>query len=383
MLSLATPVISLRAMTSTHRPHVEQAGYPEAIEALFEERWSDGLPLIPATNALIDAMIAGGTRGAEEAIGNIPERQITLQVWQAATCAVMAGCKPEYFPVVLATWEAMFDPRFNLHTAISSTGGAAMAALVSGPYAEKIGMRSGSSVFGPGNRPNATIGRAIRLGIMSVLKALPGELDASAYGHGGKYSFHFAERAPPAGWPTVREQLGWDLSATTVTVMPAEAPRQVMQRWQPTADGMLRLFGKTMCVPSMNATGTLAPFMVAIGPEHVEVIAGAGLKPRDVREALSEYSRVTPDELLAAGIDAGVQGTRYAGPDEKGRFITALPDSILVMTTGGIGAGWSQVIPSWSWLKSSSPASRAVRVPGEPAAVRDPSRQEVDFAGNV
>ena len=370
-------------MTNTLRPTGHQATYPEAIEALFGERWSDGLPLIPATNALVDQMIAGGTRGADEALGTIPERQVTLQVWQAATCAVMAGCRPEYFPVVLATWEALFDPRFNLHTAISSTGGAAIAALVSGPYAEKIGMHSGSSVFGPGNRPNATIGRAIRLGLMSVLKALPGELDASSYGHGGKYSFHFAERAPPEGWPTVREQLGWSLAATTVTVMPAEAPRQVMHRWQPTADGMLRLLGKTMCVPSMNATGTLAPFMIAIGPEHAGVLVDAGLNPRDVRAALSEYSRITPEELRAAGVEPNVPGTRFSKPDAKGRIITANPDSILVMTTGGIGAGWSQVIPSWSWLASSSPASRAVRVPGEPAAVRDASRAEVDFVGNA
>ena len=368
-------------MQNTTRPTARQPSYPEAVEALFDESWSDGLPLVPATSTLVDRMIAGGTRGGDEILGTIPERQVNMQVWQAATCAVMAGCRPEYFPVVLATWEALFDARFNLHTAISSTGGAAIAALVSGPYAEKIGMRSGSNVFGPGNRPTATIGRAIRLGIMSVLKALPGELDASSYGHAGKYTFHFAERTPPAGWPTVREQMGWGLSATTVTVMPAEAPRQVMQRWQPTADGMLRLFGKTMCVPSMNVTGTLAPFMIAIGPEHVEVIADAGLKPRDVREKLSEYSRITPEELRAVGIEPDVTGTRFSEPDEKGRIVTAYPDSILVMTTGGIGAGWSQVIPSWSWLKSSSPASRAVRVPGEPVAVRDASRAEVEFAG--
>lgn len=368
---------------NTARPSDTRPGYPEAIEALFEERWSDGFPMIPATSALVDQMIAAGALGSDDVIGTIPERQVSLHVWQAATCAVMAGCKPEYFPVVLATWEALFDPRFNLHTAISSTGGAAIAALVSGPYAEKIGMNSGSSVFGPGNRANATIGRAIRLGIMSVLKALPGELDASSYGHGGKYSFHFAERKPPEGWPTVREQMGWDKTATTVTVMPAEAPRQVMQRWQPTADGLLRLFGRTMCVPSMNCMGTLAPFMIAFGPEHVEVIAGAGLKPRDVREALSEYSRVTPAELLAAGVDVNVPGTRFSEPDEKGRIVTTYPKNILVMTTGGIGAGWSQVIPSWSWLKSSTPATRAVRLPGQPVPVRDRSREEVDFAGAV
>lgn len=368
-------------MSTLVRPTEVHSGYPEAIESLFGERWSDGLPLIPATNALVDAMIAGGTRSGEDVVGEVKQRDITMRVWQVATCAVMAGCKPEYFPVVLATWDALFDPRFNLHTAISSTGGSAIAALVSGPYAEKIGMNSGSSVFGPGNRANATIGRSVRLGLMSILKALPGELDASSFGHGGKYSFHFAERQPPEGWPTVREQLGWDRSATTVTVLASEAPRQVMHRWQPTADGLLRLFGKTMCVPSMNATGSLAPFMVAIGPEHVDVLADAGLKPRDVRAALSEYSRITPEELRAAGVEPDVQGTRFSKPDEKGRIVTAYPDSILVMTTGGIGAGWSQVIPSWSWLASSTPASRAVRLPGEPAAVRDPSRQEVDFAG--
>lgn len=355
------------------------ASYPEAVEAFFGEPWSDGLPVVPPTPDLVDAMIAAGGRQSGEVIGTVPERELSVYVWQAATCAVMAGCRPEYFPVVLATWDAMLEPRFNLHTVLSSTGGAAIAAVVSGPYAEKIGMRSGTGVFGPGNRPNATIGRAIRLGALSALKAIPGELDASSYGHAGKFGFHFAERTPPEGWPTIREQLGFPASATTVTVMPAEAPRQVMHRWQPTAQDMLKLLGTTMRDPSQNATGSLAPYMVALGPEHTGVLVDAGLAPRDIRAALSEISTISPDELLAAGINHKVPGTRYSAPDARGRFVTARPENILVMTVGGIGAGWSQVIASWSWVQTSRPTTRAVRLPGQPPPVRDASRCEIDF----
>lgn len=380
-----------RGMQSPERKLERFGSYLEAVDAFLEEPWSDGLPVIPPTPELVERMAATGGRGMEECLGTVPRRELSVHVWQAATCAVMAGCRPDYFPVVLATWEAMLDPRFQLHTVLSSTGGAAIAAVVSGPYAEKIGMRSGMGLFGPGNRANATIGRAIRLGAFTALKAVTGELDASSFGHAGKYTFHFAEGEPPtvisnagstAGaicWPTLREQLGYDPQATTVTVMPAEAPHQVMHRCQPTATDMLNAFGVTMRDPSQNGTGTDTCCMVVLGPEHASIFADAGMQPGDVRRALAEKSRTSIAELAAAGFRHDYPGVRYNKADAEGRIMTAKPEHILVVAAGGPGAGWSAFIPSWSWIDDGHPVTRAIRLPGQAVFERNPTRAEPDL----
>ncbi len=359
----------MTAAQGSSRPTARFESPFDAIERLLEQPWSDGLPVMPPTTERVDAMIEAGGRDGDAIVGEIPSRQRALTVWQAAACAVMAGCRPEYFPVVLATWDALFDPRFNLHSALTSSGGAAIAAVVSGPYAERIGMNGGTGVFGPGCRANATIGRAIRLGALSALEAVPGELDAGAFGHGGKYSFHFAERPPPQGWPTVREQLGFAADATTVTVMPADAPRQVMHRWSPTPHGMLRTLGAAMRDPTQNATGCGSTYIVALGPEHTTLLAEAGMTPASIREALSETSRLERSALAAAGIELDRAPNHYSALDAEGRMLTARPEHILVVTAGGHGSGWSSVIPCYTTLVSCHPVTRAVHVPGAPARV--------------
>jgi hypothetical protein len=351
-----------------------------AIEGFLAQPWSDGLPVVPPTVDLVERMIAAGDRSADERLGTVPERNLSIDVWQAATCSVMAGCRPEYFPVVLATWDALLDPRFRLHTWLSTTGGTALAAIVSGPYADEIGMNSGQGLLSPGNRANATIGRAIRLGAMTALKAIPGQLDAANYGHAGKYTFHFAELAPPAPWRPIREQLGYPAWATTVTVMPAEAPRQVRHAYQPTAEELLRTFASAMRDPSQCGTGVDTTYMAILGGEHADIFIHAGLSTRQVREALSELSHTSIDELAKGGVRYDVEGTRYGPPDTNGRIRSAKPEHILVTTAGGYGGGWSIVIPSLTWTRMYLPTTRAVRVPGQKAVEREVERSELDFA---
>lgn len=367
-------------MAATAREIARFDSSHDAIEAFFSKPWSDGLPTVPPTTALVENMIAAGGRNADDVVGSVPGRKLSMHVWQAATCAVMAGCRPEYFPVVLATWDALLAPRFNLHGVLSSTGGASITAIVSGPYADAIGMNSGTGAFAPGNRANSTIGRAIRLGALTALQAIPGRLDASSYGHGGKYSFHFAESPPPAPWRSIREQLGFPAHATTVTVMSTEAPRQVMHRWNPSADDMLRTLASPMKDPSQNATGSEAVYIVVLGPEHADVLISAGLSQAQVRQKLSVLSAVTPAELAAGGIRYDDPGTRYGKPDAQGKILTARPEHILVMTAGGAGAGWSMVIPPLTWTKSFLPSTRPIRLPGDAAIERNSSSDEPDFA---
>lgn len=336
----------------------------DAVESIFNQPWSDGLPVVPPTPDRVEEMIEAGGREGDNALGTIKARDLTLYVWQAATCAVMAGCLPSYFPVVLATWDAMFQPAFNINTVLSSTGGASIAALVSGPYAEKIGMRSGLGLFSPGNRANATIGRAIRLGALTALKAIVGELDASSFGHAGKYTFHFAESTPPYGWATLRERLGYSLSDTTVSILSSEAPRQVAHRFNPTAQGLLNLIGSTMKMAGGCCTGSISPYFVLLGPEHAGVLFEGGLGLDEIQYELSRTSAISPDELRAAGIEPETPGTHFSEErDERGYHYSAKPENILVTTAGGQGAGWSMVVPSWSMCTISDSVTWPVQLP--------------------
>lgn len=167
----------------------------EVQEAFFANGWTDGLPIVPPTPDRVEAML--GELEGDTLIGFLPARGRGVTVEKAAVNAVMAGCRPEYFPVVIAALEAMFDQAFNLHTVLTSTGGAALCVIVSGPIAQEIGMNARHSALGPGNRANATIGRALRLVAMNVLGSKPGESDASSFGHPGKFTLCFAEDPPP------------------------------------------------------------------------------------------------------------------------------------------------------------------------------------------
>ena len=339
------------------------ADYRAAMEAFIDERWSDGLPVMLPTPDLVDGMIAAGGRADDEVLGVVPTRELPVHVWQAATSAVMAGCKPAYFPVVLASWDAMLAPEFNLHTVLSSTGGPAIACVVSGPYAQAIGMNAGTGLLGPGNRANATIGRAIRIGALTALKAIPGELDYGAFGHAGKYSFHFPEGQPAAGWPTLSEQRGYAREQTTVTVMAAEGPHQISHRWAPTADEYLLTVASAMRDPSRNGTGANSSYILALGPEHMGLLADAGMTPAGIAQRLSELSAITVEDLRRAGINHAKGRIYYGAPDANGLLCNARPENILVIAAGGPGAGWSALIPNFAKVSVTAPVTREVKLP--------------------
>jgi hypothetical protein len=165
----------------------------EAIELYYAKGWTDGLPIVPPTKGGIRAMLnAAGLEPGDE-ITFIEHRQVSVVAEKVAVNAVMAGCKPEYMPVIVATLEAIGDPRWGYHGAATSTGGSAVFLLVNGPIARELGINCGDNLFSPGFRPNATIGRAVRLVMRNVIGTLPGFLDRSTLGHGGKYSFCIAE----------------------------------------------------------------------------------------------------------------------------------------------------------------------------------------------
>lgn len=208
---------------------LESKGYDfrnpvDAIEFYYAKGWTDGLPIVPPTEASIRTMLEAAGLEPGDVITSIEVRRVTVTAEKVAVNAVMAGCKPEFMPVIVAAMEALGDPRLSYHGPATSTGGAAMFMLVNGPIAREFGINSGDNLFSPGFRANATIGRAVRLIMRNVIGTLPGRLDRSTLGHGGKYSYCIAENEENSPWPPVHVERGFRPEQSTITVFAALSP---------------------------------------------------------------------------------------------------------------------------------------------------------------
>ena len=172
---------------------VEIGGYEDDVEACFERDWSDGLPVVPPTPVRVLRMLRGTTRDPKEVLGMMPPDYPACTVEKVAINAVMAGCKPEYMPVLLAAVEAALDDRFCLHGVIATTMYIGPIVIVNGPARRQLGMNSGVNALGQGNRANSTIGRALQLAIRNIGGGKPGGVDRATLGNPGKLGFCFAE----------------------------------------------------------------------------------------------------------------------------------------------------------------------------------------------
>ena len=179
-----------------------------AIEFCYRQGWTDGLPVVPPTEARVAAFLGHLERGRDEVLGMVPERRRRVTIEQVVANAVMAGCLPEYAPVVVAAVEAMLQPPFNLVGPSASLGGSAILAIVNGPVAEALQINNRNNLFGAGNRANATIGRAIRLVLMNTCGAIPGLFDRTTLGHPGKYTYCIAENARDSVWLPLHVERG-------------------------------------------------------------------------------------------------------------------------------------------------------------------------------
>ena len=337
-------------------------------ETFYARGWTDGLPVVPPTTervaAMLDAVLA---KEPETLIGYLPARGRGVTLEKAAINAVMAGCLPEHFPIVMAALEAMFDEAFNLHTVLTSSGGAALCVVVSGPIAARAGMNARHNVLGPGNRANATIGRALRLVALNVLGATPGASDASSIGHPGKYTLCFAEDPPPRPWLPLRMQLGYGREDTTVTVVPTEGPLQLAQQLTDSAADVLRSFAASIRHPAWMSTGKGGHGVLVLGPEHAGFCIAEGWTQAQVREYVCEHARVTAAELVAAGVHLEENAAHDMRPEADGRIGTLRDaDHVLLVTAGGEGAGWSAWLGAWAPVIHAFRATRRVRPVGEP-----------------
>ena len=254
-----------------------------AIEFYYSKGWTDGLPVVPPTEGSIRAMLdAAGLEPGEE-LTFIENRQVSVTAEKVAVNAVMAGCKPTYLPVVLAGVQAMCDERVNLHGVQGTTHTATPLFIVNGPIRRQLDINCAAGVFGSGWRANATIGRALRLTMVNLGGARPGEIDKSTMGHPGKYAYCIGEYEEVSPWEPLHVEQGYDREKSTVSVYCCDAPQCVSNHGSRTARGILTTVGASMAVGWSDKTYLADNYIVVIGPEHAKTIAQDGMGKHDVK----------------------------------------------------------------------------------------------------
>lgn len=304
--------------------------------------WTDGLPVIPPTPERVERMLSYCDRPWDQPIAKIPPRYGDATPLRLAANAVMAGCAPEYFPLVMLAIEAMAEEQFNLYGIQATTHVCAPLILINGPVARELGVNSGHAALGAGTHSNATIGRAIRLALVNVGGAIPGVGDMATYGSPTKFSYCAAENEAASPWPPLHVDRGCPADASAVTVVAAEAPHNINDHESTTAEGILKTIVGTLAITGANDVNyPLAEPVLLMCPEHAATVAAGGYSKQDVKQYVYEHARVPLGKFSDDNIARRLRvkfGDRYknSGPDELVPMIQS-PDKLIVVVIGGAG----------------------------------------------
>ncbi|PKB84270.1 MAG: hypothetical protein BZY88_00300 [SAR202 cluster bacterium Io17-Chloro-G9] len=317
----------------------------------WQQGWTDGLPVVPATEDLVRRMMHVYGEDPGRVLGVIPSGIARVTLEKVAINAVMAGCRPEHFPVVVAAVEAVLQDEFNLAGVSSTTGGATPVVIVNGPIAEKLEINGDVACFGPGFRANATIGRALRLLIRNVGGLIPGEMDKATLASPERYTFCFAENEERSPWEPRHLELGYSPNSSIVTVAGIRGVYPVMETTVPTGAEVLTTIVGTMTgvgISNYYQIGTGTQIVLVICPEHAADMAGSGLTKADVREFIFQNARMPLGQLKGVAHYGNRNWPSWIDendPDERVPIV-ASPDDIVVVVAGGDGrhsawlAGW-------------------------------------------
>ncbi len=317
----------------------------------------DGLPVVLPTESRVETMLRACGRGADGVIvAPIAPSWCPVTVEKLAINAVMAGCKPEYFPVILATFEAMAAPEHDLGPTVSTTYNGGHLVLVSGPLAETMGIESGAGCLGPGFRANATIGRAVTLSFMNILRSFPGGVDVSTFGSPAKFTYCFAEDLKENPW-----RRGQGQKETFVTVLKCEAPHNVMNHKSTTAEGILVGVASEASALGGNNCWWPGELIVLLGPDHSKTIYNAGWSENDIKLFLYDHARnpiekVDP-EITGRGITPRWPKWWKSSLNNMVPVVLT-PDDIRIVVAGG-GGPHSMVIKPWGISRSVTRPVRA------------------------
>jgi hypothetical protein len=300
-------------------------------------------------------MLEGAGLAPQQQIAFITNRQVAVTAEKIAINAVMAGCIPEYMPVVVAAIEGIADPRWGYHGPATSTGGAGVLMIVNGPLAQRLDFNSGDNLFGPGWRANATVGRAVRLVMRNVIGTLPGKLDRGTLGHPGKYSYVIAENEAESPWTPLHVERGCQPEQSAVTVMAAMAPHQFYNQLSSTAAGVLSTLCDSMRNPGMAGQPN---YCVVLAGEHMRTIAADGWSKADIRKFVFENTKSTIAHLKRTGRAPGA-----VKPEDEStqRPLVSTVDDILVVAAGGRAGSFSCYIPGWGSRTSSQAITTVIK----------------------
>jgi len=325
--------------------HIKFAELEDTFEAMYERGWSDGLPLVPPTPERVMAMLAGTTRSPDDVVVVVPPNLVEATVEKVAINAVMAGCKPDYLPVVLASLEAICNDDFNMHGVLATTMGVGPILIINGPIRRELDMNSGMNVLGQGNRANATIGRAVQLCVRNLGGGRPGEIDRSTHGNPGKIGLCFAEDEEGSPWTSLAEDLGFPRGTNTVTAFCGEGPRIIFDQISRTPESLTASIAQTML-------GNVHPRIIGMDtvlvlcPDHMARFSQAGWDRARFMTELRGHLDLEVDTILR-GTDNIGEGIP-AGLGLEGSILPKFPEGgILIVHAGGTAGLFSSVIGGW------------------------------------
>jgi hypothetical protein len=341
-----------------HSRKVEIGGYEDDHEACFERDWTDGLPVVPPTGVRLYRMLQGTKRDPEEVLGRMPPDYEPCTVEKVAINAVMAGCRPEYMPVVIAAVEAALDGPFTLHGVVATTMFVGPIVIVNGPVRKAIGMNSGVNALGQGNRANSTIGRALQLVIRNVGGGKPGGVDRATFGTPGKVGFCFAENEEDSCWEPLSVERGVAPGKSAVTVFAGYGVRGVVDQTSRTPESLVRSFATCIAGARHPKIFSGLDGIVVISPEHQRVFREAGWSKQRFISELMTLTTVPAEDMLI-----GVGGMMPGAPESaRGTKLRKFREGgLLAVHAGGTAGLFSAILEGWSPNSTSRITTKEVR----------------------
>jgi hypothetical protein len=337
--------LAVRFRGSTMRSRrVELGELEDEAEAMFDRGWTDGLPVVAPTEARVLRMLDGTTRPADEVVAVVPPDLVECTVEKVAVNAVMAGCRPEYLPVVMACVEAACTDEFNMHGLLATTYFSGPVIIVNGPITRAIGMNAGGNALGQGNRANATIGRALQLVVRNVGGGKPGGVDRATLGNPGKYTFCFAEDETDSPWESLAVERGFAPDASTVTLFAGEGPRGIVDQLSRTPESLASSLAAGLRSVAHPKLPMGFDAFVVVSPEHARVFSDAGWTKARLKEELHARLQLEGADIVrgAGGIAEGVPEAFAGATLPKFR-----PDGLWLVHAGGKAGLFSAIIGGW------------------------------------
>ncbi|HEX6527321.1 MAG TPA: hypothetical protein VF070_46020 [Streptosporangiaceae bacterium] len=353
----------------------DAAAVRRAIEYYVDQGWTDGLPVVPVTESYLAEFLAQTDRDPADVLLAMPHLNRECTVRLAAINAALAGCRPEYFPVVLAAWESLNEEGYATRAIWQSTTGTAPFLIVNGPVRMRTGLNSKGNVFGSGFRANATIGRAIRLGVINAFGLRPRELDQATQGTPAKYTACIAENEEESPWPPLHAEFGLNPEDSAVTALTIRSTLHIEARHTQAPEQLATDIGGTISRTGALVHETTSALLI-LGPEHARLFSNSGWSKADLKQYLYDHAVRTPAELAAAGKDALSSRTRWRLPsdhpdaqpgsvvegDVPVRMLNS-PAAVLIVVAGAGNAGVSAIVETMGQRGGPPPVTKVRAAP--------------------